>query len=70
MCFRCTSKDLNNGLNETRGKTHRTINKKCITKDTFIYRNGVNMRDKEDVMIRYPKEEIVKLSKLMNLSVG
>ena len=64
MCSRFTSKDLNNGLNETRGKTHRTISKKCIKKDTFNYRNGVNMRDREDVMTCYLKEKIVKLSKL------
>ena len=70
MCSRCTRKDFNNGLNEIRGKTHKTISKKCLQKDTFIYRNGVNMREKEDVMICYPKEEIVKLSKLMSLSLG
>ena len=51
------------GLNEMREKTHRTISKKCI-QDTFIYRNGLNIRDREDVMTWYPKEEIVKLSKL------
>ena len=70
MCSRCTRKDLNNGLNEMRGKTHRTISKKCIQKDTFFYKNGVNMRVKEDVMIHYPKEEIVKLNKLTSLSLG
>ena len=64
MCSRCTSKDLNNDLNEKREKTHRTISKKCIQKNTFIYRYDVNMRDREDVMTCYPKEEIVKLIKL------
>ena len=64
MCLRCTPANLNNGLNEKRRKAHGTICKKRIQKDTSIYRNGVNMRDREDVMTCYPKEKIVKLSKL------
>ena len=64
MCFKYTPKDLNNDLNEKRRKAHGTIYKKSIQKDKSIYRNGVNVRDRENVITYHPKENIVKLNKL------
>jgi len=60
----CTPKNLNNGQNEKRRKTNRTISNESIHKDTSLQRNSVDMRDKEDVVTRNPKEDVVKLSKL------
>ena len=46
-------------------KTHRSISHKDIQKCTSLNRNGVQMRDRPNKMTRNPKEQIIKLSKLM-----
>ena len=54
--------DLNDGLNEKRGKSNGTTSNKSVLEDTPIYRNGMNMRDRKDVMASNPKNHVVKLS--------
>ena len=54
--------DLNDGLNEKRGKVNGTTSNKSVLEDTPIYRNGMNMRDRKDVMASNPKNHVVKLS--------
>ena len=53
---------LHNGFNEKGRKTNGTINHKGIKKETRVYRDCMDMRDREDVVTSYPKEDIVKLS--------
>ena len=48
--------DLNNGLNEKRGKTYGTTSNESIQEDAPIYRNGMHMRNMKDVMASYPKQ--------------
>ena len=65
MCYRTTSMNLNQGLNEKCRKTHRSISHKGIQKYTSLNRNGVQVRDGPDRMTRNPKKQIMNLSKLM-----
>ena len=60
MCLRFTSIHLNNGLNKKGRKTHGPICDKSINKSTSVQRDGVNVRDRKDVMTCYPKEKTVK----------
>ena len=53
---------LSKRLNEKGRKTNRGINDEGIQKETSIYRNSMDMGDREDVVTSYPKEDIIKLS--------
>ena len=53
---------LHNGFNEKGRKTNETIGDEGIKKETLFYRDCMDMRDREDVVTRYPKEDIIKLS--------
>ena len=64
MCLEFTPIHLNNSLNKKERKTHGPICDKSIQKSTSIQRDGVNVRDRKDVMTSYPKEKIVNLSQL------
>lgn len=52
--------DLNNGLKEKRGKTYGSTSE-SVQEDTFIYRNGIHMKNRKDVMESNPKHYVVKL---------
>ena len=52
---------FHNGFNEKGRKTNGTIGDEGIKKETPLYRNCMDMRDREDVVISYPKEDIIKL---------
>ena len=56
------STHLHNGFNEKGRKTNGTIDDEGVKKETPIYRDCMDMRDREDVVTSYPKEDIVKLS--------
>ena len=64
MGLRFTPIHLSNGLNKKRRKTHGPICAKGIQKSTSVQMNGMNVRDRKDVMTSYPKEKIVKLNQL------
>ena len=53
---------LRNGFNEKVRKTNGTIGDEGVKKETPVYRNCMDMRDREDVVTSYPKEDIIKLS--------
>ena len=53
---------LCNGFNEKGRKTNGTIGDKGIKKETPVCRNFMDMRDREDAVTSYPKEDIIKLS--------
>ena len=53
---------LHNGFNEKGRKTNGTIDDKGVKKETPVYRDCMNMRDREDVVTSYPREDIIKLS--------
>ena len=53
---------LCNGFNEKGRKTNGTIGDKGIKKETPVCRNFMDMRDREDAVTTYPKEDIIKLS--------
>ena len=56
------STHLHNGFNEKGRKTNGTIDDKGVKKETPVYRDCMDMRDREDVVTSYPKEDIIKLS--------
>ena len=53
--------DLNIDLNEKRGKTYGTTSKESVQEDTSIYRNGIHMKNRKNVMASNPKHYVVKL---------
>ena len=53
---------LHNGFNEKGRKTNGTIGDEGIKKEPPVYRDCMDMRDREDVVISYPKKDIIKLS--------
>ena len=53
---------LHNGFNEKGRKTNGTIDDEGVKKETPLYRDCMDMRDREDVVISYPKEDIIKLN--------
>ena len=57
--------NLNQGTNEKSRKAHRSISHKGIQKCTSLNRNGVQMKDRPDRMIRNLEKQIMDLSKLM-----
>ena len=56
------STHLCNGFNEKGRKTNGTIGDEGVKKETPVYRDCMDMRDREDVVTSYPKEDIIKLS--------
>ena len=52
------------GFNEKGRKTNGTIGDKGVKKETPVYRDCMDMRDRENVVTSYPKEDIIKLSQL------
>ena len=65
MCSRTTPMNLNQGTNEKSGKTHRSICHKSIQKCTFLNRNGVQVRDGPNGMIRNSEKQVINLDQLM-----
>ena len=65
MSGRTTPMKLNQGTNRKIRKTHRIVCDKGIQKCTSLQRNGVQMRDRPDWMVRNLKEKIVNLSQLV-----
>ena len=55
---------LHNGFNEKGRKTNGTIGDEGVKKETPIYRDCINMRDRKNVVTSYPKEDIIQLSQL------
>ena len=53
---------LHNGFNEKGRKTNGTIDDEGVKKETPLYRDCMDMRDREDVVISYPKEDIIKFN--------
>ena len=53
---------LHNGFNEKGRKTKGIIGDKGVKKETPVYRDCMDMRDREDVVTSYPKEDIIMLS--------
>ena len=45
-----------------REEKNGTIDDEGIKKETPVYRDCMDMRDREDVVTSYPKEDIIKLS--------
>ena len=65
MSSRTTPMNLNQRMNEKMRKANRSINNKGIQKCTMLQRNGVQMRDKPDRMLRNLKEKIMSFGQLM-----
>ena len=55
---------LHNSFNEKGWKTNGTIGDKGVKKETPAYKDCMDMRDRENVVTSYPKEDIIKLSQL------
>ena len=53
---------LCNGFNEKGRKTNGTIGDEDIKKETLVYRNCTDIRDREDVVTSYPIKDIIRLS--------
>ena len=53
---------LHNGFNEKGRKTNGTTGDEGVKKETPVCRNCMDMRDREDVVTSYPKEDIIKLN--------
>ena len=53
---------LHNGFNKKGRKTNETIGDKGVKKETPVYRDCMDMRDRVNVVTGYPKEDIIKLS--------
>ena len=53
---------LHNGFNEQGRKTNGTIGNKGVKKETPVYRDCMDMRDRENVVTSYPKEDIIQLN--------
>ena len=64
MPFILTSTHLHNGFNEKGRKTNGSIGDEGVKKGIHIYRDCMDMRDRENVVTSYPKEDIIKLSQL------
>ena len=62
--FILASTHLRNGFNEKGRKTNGTIDNEGVKKETPIHRDCMDMRDRENVVISYPEEDIIKLSQL------
>ena len=56
------STHLRNGFNEKGRKTNGTIGDEDVKKETLVYRNCTDMRDREDVVTSYPIKDIIRLS--------
>ena len=65
MRRRTTPINLNQRTKKEVRKTHRSICDKGIPKHTSLQRNGVQMRDRLNEMVRDLKEKIVNLGQLM-----
>ena len=65
MSSRTTPINLNQRTNEKMRKAHRSIRNKSIQKPTSLQRNGVQMRDRPNGMVRNPKKEIMSLGQLV-----
>ena len=50
--------------NENGRKIKGTIGDEGVKKETPVYRDCMDMRDRENVVTNYPKEDIIKLSQL------
>ena len=46
---------LHNGFNEKGRKTNGTIGDEGVKKETLVYRDCMDMRDRENVVTSYPK---------------
>ena len=55
---------LHNGFNEKGRKTNGTISDEGVKKETPVYRDFMDMRDRENVVTSYLEEDIIKLSQL------
>ena len=55
---------LNNGLNEKKRKTNRTISTKGIHKCTSINKNIIQMGYRKDIVTCYPKQHVIELGLL------
>ena len=53
---------VRNGFNEKGRKTNGTIDDESVKKERHVYRNCMDIRDREDVVTSYPKEDIIKLN--------
>ena len=53
---------LHHGFNEKGRKTNGTSDDKGVKKETPVYRDCMDMKDREDVVKSYPKKDIIKLS--------
>ena len=53
---------LHNGFNEKGRKTNGTIGDEGVKKETPVYRDCKDMRDREDVVTSYPIKDIIRLS--------
>ena len=64
--------NLNKRMNEKSRKTDRSISDESGQEHTSLNGNGMYMRNRLDTMTRNPKEQIIKLNKLMcgNLRIG
>ena len=65
MSSRTTPMNVNQGMNEKIRKAHWSIRDKGIQKRTMLDRDGVQMRDGLDGMVRNPEKEIMSLSQLV-----
>ena len=55
---------LYNGFDEKERKTNGTIGDEGVKKETPVHRDCMDMRDRENVVTSYSKEDIIKLSQL------
>ena len=55
---------LHNGFNEKGRKTNGTIGDDGVKKETPLYRDCMDMRDRKNVVTSYPKEDIIQLNQL------
>ena len=62
MLLTLASMCLSKHLNEKGRKTNGGISDEGVQKERPLYRNSMDMRDGEDVVTSYPKEDIIKLS--------
>ena len=55
---------LHIGFNKKGRKTNGSIGDEGVKKETLVYRDCMDMRDRENVVTSYPEEDIIKLSQL------
>ena len=55
---------LHNGFNEKGRNTNGTIGDEGVKKETPVYRDCMDMRDRENVVTSYLEEDIIKLNQL------